>query len=77
MSDDMQKALLILRLVAEGYGAASSVIALSKRAMDGDTITDAEIEAARRDVEQSVSAFDKAVESRRSAETEDSQEGTA
>lgn len=53
-------ALLILRLVSEGVGVAKEIAALAKRVEAGEEITDAEIEEARKQVQASVDAWDKA-----------------
>ena len=63
--EDTQDVLLILRLVAEGVGVASEISKLAQRVLDGDAITDEEIQQARTQVRQAVSEFDQVVADRK------------
>ena len=63
--EDTQDVLLILRLVTEGVGVASEIAKLAQRVLDGDAITDEEIQQARTQVRQAVSEFDQVVADRK------------
>ena len=52
--------LLIMRLTSIGIDIMQQLDALMKRVQAGDVITDAEIEAARKQVEESVAKWDAA-----------------
>ena len=54
---DPASVLLILKLVSEGVGVAKEIADLAKRVKDGETITDAEIEAARNEVTHAVNGW--------------------
>jgi len=54
--------LLIMRLTSIGIDIMQQLDALMKRVQAGDVITDAEIEAARKQVEESVAKWDAAAE---------------
>lgn len=54
---DMASAILIIRLVAEGVGVAKELAALAKRVENGDKITDADIDAARAELDKAVAGW--------------------
>lgn len=62
---DINTVLLVLRLVAEGVGVAGEIQKLVERVLNGETITDEEIQHARAEVRQAVSQFDNAVADRK------------
>lgn len=59
---NMASAFLIVKLVAEGIGVAKELVALAKRVEAGEVITDADINAARSEIDNAVSSWDNSVE---------------
>lgn len=52
--------LLLLQLISEGVGVAKEIADLAKRVKDGGEITQAEIDAARVEVNKAVAGWDNA-----------------
>lgn len=68
MSMDIASAILIIKLVSEGIGAAQSVIALAKRVEAGEKITEDEINAARAEIDNAVTDWNDSVAESREEE---------
>ncbi|MDX9982056.1 MAG: hypothetical protein RBU25_18685 [Lentisphaeria bacterium] len=57
---NLEAIILVLKLVAQGIGVAEEVAALAKRVLAGESVTDAEVEAATSAVRDAKSAWENA-----------------
>lgn len=55
-----QSVLLFMKLVSEGVGVAKEISELARRIRAGEEITEAEIDLARKQVDESVANWDEA-----------------